>query len=187
MPYVSPQADWMPGKEALNHICRVDGCSETNAISQLRSAISDRAVGARVQVPKAKHGEPWPSTSLYVPKGSYQIPSPNLWAEAEILSDGAVKFDLSGSAYQFEVIRENVLRLWPDRSRSTIASEQRCLEWFIRDLRDRGVETVSKTERRQFAKCHFGISVRGFDRVWRKALDETGLEEKGVRAGRKRK
>lgn len=59
--------------------------------------------------------------------------------------------------------------------RNTIASETRCKEWLINLMRDDSRPDKSKPEYRDEAKKFFsGLSVRGFDRAWANAMEETG-------------
>jgi hypothetical protein len=181
----------MPGKEALAHIYRADRCSLLEAKKQLRAAISDRQIGARLPDPNS------PRRSAVFPPGIdkiadpdggpgfspgiRQIPSPDLWRSANIRAAGTVNF--FGKWYAFELRRDDILRIWPRRS--TRAAELRALKWLIGDLKERGVRAVSKATRRKHAIEKFGISSRAFDeRVWWQALAETGLSE-ASRAGRK--
>jgi hypothetical protein len=53
VPYRSEPPAWMPGQEALAHIRRADGCSLSEAIKELKAAISDRQIGARLPDPKS--------------------------------------------------------------------------------------------------------------------------------------
>lgn len=99
MPYLPP---WMPGGEALAHIRRLERCSESEAIAQLRAAIFNRAVRAG----PANMGRPLIHSET--------IPPPQIWQQAEIFWDGTVRFDPEQQPYPFEVLREDVLREWPE-------------------------------------------------------------------------
>jgi hypothetical protein len=117
-----------------------------------------------------------------------QLPSPKQWQTAKIRANGTVRFfGEEWPWYAFEVRREDILRIWPRlRGRSTSAAELRALNWLKRDLKERGVKTVSKTARREYAIKEFGISRRGFDeRIWPRALEETGLSHEASQAGPK--
>ena len=124
--YISPPSAWMPGKEALDHIRETDGCSASDAIKQLRSAISDGRASARLPDPKVPHrsaifppcgdrfiiydtGLPTPMLS----PGFRQIPTREEWRNAKILANGTVRFFGGMTArYAFEVRRADILRLW---------------------------------------------------------------------------
>jgi hypothetical protein len=117
VPYVSPPTEWMSGHEAIAHIRRADRCSEADAIEQLRAAIVDRVVAARLPDPgSTKDNAPYPPwADKFVGDtsgGRRQIPVPETWSRAEIRSDGTVLF--FGRTYLFAVLREHVLRTWPD-------------------------------------------------------------------------
>jgi hypothetical protein len=127
VPYVSPPPSWMSGKEALAHIRQTDSCPTRSAISQLKAALSDGQIGARLPDPNS------PSRSAIFPPGAdqsifagggrasrmtsigcRQIPGPKQWRTAKIRANGTARFFGEGSPpYSFEVLRENVLRLWP--------------------------------------------------------------------------
>jgi hypothetical protein len=123
----------MPGKEALDHIRKTDGCSAAEAIQQLRSAISGGAVGARLPDPRVPsrsaifppYGDK--STAFFgfpaVSPGSRQIPTCAQWAKAKIQAKGTVRFFGDASPwYEFEVLRENVLRVWTAQPKLSSAS-----------------------------------------------------------------
>ena len=193
MPYVSPAPAWMPGKEALEHIKRADRCSDSEAVAQLRAAVLDHAVPIRFQgrsTPRLPKRHP---LGFFLPQGGpggSPILSVNwrdlLLPTAQFRMDGMVKF--SKTRWQpFEVRRNEVLRYWPDRRASTSAEERRCLKWLIADLKARGIANVTKKERREHAIKEFGVSRRGFDRIWPEAAREAGFEEKASRPGRKKR
>jgi hypothetical protein len=129
----------MPGKEALDHIRETDKCSLSDAIQRLRSAISDGKVNARLLDPRLPGRmaifPPWaektitfyegPPTPMLSP-GSRQIPARNLWAKAKIRVSGTVRFFNNRSPwYKFEVLRANVLRIWPERPGLSLRSSSR--------------------------------------------------------------
>ena len=68
MSYISPPPEWMPGKEALDHIREAAGCSASDAIKQLRTSIADGAVSARLPNPKNPRRNaifpPWADTLI---------------------------------------------------------------------------------------------------------------------------
>jgi hypothetical protein len=104
----------MPGKEALDFICKAElGCSEADAIDQLRAAIVNRAVGARLT-----HMQRPPVGSSPVQARSESVPEPAAWQRAQMRSDGSVRFNRREPWRGFEVIRENVLRVWSEPSLS---------------------------------------------------------------------
>jgi hypothetical protein len=183
MPYEPPPSVWMPGDEAIDHIRTVEKCpTNEDAIEQLRLAIVHRAVGAILADTKKP---PIGSSPISVPSDSN--PPREMWKTAQINVDGTVLFSAADNARPFKVIRENVLRVWPSRPRSTFAQENRCLKWLIEDLKNRSTKHVSKNERHVFAKNEFGISRRAFERVWQKALEITQQRDSATRPGRKRK
>ncbi len=127
MPYLSPPPAWMPGKEALDHIRETDECSASDAIKQLRSAISDGRANTRLPDPKEPRRSaifpPWNIKSIaYDPglatprlsPGARQIPNREDWRKAKIFANGAVSF-FGGRyrPYAFEVRRVDVLQIWP--------------------------------------------------------------------------
>jgi hypothetical protein len=173
----------MPGDEAIEHIRTVEKCPTAEcAIEQLRDAIVHGAVGAVLADMKKP---PIGSSPISVPSDS--IPPPEMWKTAQIKVDGTVQFSGADIAPPFKVIRENLLRIWSSRTRSTSAQETRCLKWLIEDLRNRSAKSTSKNERYAYAKKEFGISGRGFERAWRKALEYAPQGETAIRPGRKRK
>jgi len=118
--YVPPDPLWMPGKEALDFIRKaVPDCSAADAIAQLRTAIVHRAVGARLKDMKRV---PMGSSPIGVPSESN--PRPRMWLQAEIRLNGSVRFDRKGPWRPFEVIRENVLRVWYCQPASNSDREQ---------------------------------------------------------------
>jgi hypothetical protein len=108
MPYEPPPPQWVNGKDAIRQI-RVDINQSTGtAIEQLRAAIVHREVAVRFTNMRRP---PFGSSPISVPTDS--VPSPKMWANAEISSDGTVKFDGSDDPPRtFEVFREHVLRYW---------------------------------------------------------------------------
>jgi hypothetical protein len=119
VPYKPDPPARMPGKEALAHIRQTDQCSTSDAIRQLKAAISDRKIGALLRDPKSPGRSaifpPGADQSIFAGIGIRQIPSPKQWQTAKIRANGTVRFFGEGSPwYAFEVLRENVLRLWPD-------------------------------------------------------------------------
>jgi hypothetical protein len=191
MPYLPPVPEWMPGDEAIQHIQAAERSTEALATDQLKTAIAHRAVGVRVlewAIPKELEffAPVGPGATSMLSPGVCRQPPAEAWAEADVGADGMVAFGPDTSRYRFEVLRENVLRIWPNRQRSTSAAEKACLKWLLQDLQERGTSTVSKTERRSFARGEFGISHRAFDRVWTEAVEKSGYEE-ASRGGRKRK
>ena len=130
MPYQPDDPAWMAGKKALAHIRRADRCSLSEAKKQLKAAISDRKIGARL--PDAKSPRrlaifpPWmehsflrgggPGASPVTSPGSRQIPSPDLWRSAKIRAAGTVNFFGKASPwYAFKVLRAQVSQIWPDQ------------------------------------------------------------------------
>jgi hypothetical protein len=131
-----------------------------------------------------------PGGGPMVSPGTRQVPTPDMWRTAGIrMTDGAVRFRYFPKVrwYGFDVLREQVLRIWPAQRRSTTAAERKALDWLVRDLKDRGTDAVSKSERRKIAISKFGISERAFDdRIWPEAIRTAGLD-KASNPGRKRK
>jgi hypothetical protein len=98
----------MPGKEALDFIRSAElGCSEAGAIDQLRAAIVNCAVGARLT-----HMQRPPVGSSPNQAPFESVPQPAAWQRAQMRPDGSVRFDRNGPWRGFEVIRENVRRIW---------------------------------------------------------------------------
>jgi len=117
VPYVSPPPKWMPGQEVLAHIRQADGCSLSEAIKQLKAAISDGQIAARLPDPNSPHhpdrwGPMWWTISAI--EEERRRPSPDLWRSAKIHAAGKVNFfDKASPWHAFEVSREHVLRFWP--------------------------------------------------------------------------
>jgi hypothetical protein len=186
----------MPGDEAIQHIQAAERRTEADAINELKDAITHGAVGARLSgrsifppgADKSITHHTGPGSTPVLSPGSRQNPSLKNWQTAEIRADGTANFYGRGTPdYRFEVLRENVLRIWPDSQRSTALHENKALLWLVRDLQDRGAKGVTKSERRDFAVKEFHISARGFDdRVWLEAIRQSGLGE-ASKAGRKPK
>jgi hypothetical protein len=120
----------MSGKEALAHIRKVEACSPSAAIKQLQSAISDGLVRARLPDPENPSRStifpPWPDPALLMlvkvrNEGSAAIypsnvryhPSSEHWRAASIRVKGIVQFRSGTPWYKFEVVRADVLRIWP--------------------------------------------------------------------------
>jgi hypothetical protein len=195
VPFAAPLSAWMSGDQAVQHIQNAERCTDADAIDQLRNAIAHGALGARLT--DSPIFPPWASQSIFhhtgpgktpaLSPGSRKNPSPKQWRTAQVHADGTVNFYGSGTPnYQFEVLRENVLRIWPRQQSSTSAAEGGALKWLVRDLKERGVETVSKSKRFEQAREQFRISQRGFERIWPQALRETSMASAGTRAGRKK-
>ena len=114
MRYEPPPPDLMPGEEAISHIQAISECTDAEAIDQLRAAIVHRAVGARlVGMKRVPFGAAGP---ISTPSESMR---PQMWATAEIRSNGTVRFNREGRWRYFEVIRENVLQRWPKKGKAT--------------------------------------------------------------------
>ena len=107
MPYEPPPSVWMPGKEAIVYIRTIKKCTTKRAIEQLRLAIVHRAVGAMLADMKQP---PIDSSPISVPSDS--IPTREMWKTAQIKANGTVLFSDADSPRVFQVIRENVLRIW---------------------------------------------------------------------------
>ena len=108
MPYEPPPSVWMPGKEAIVYIRTIKKCTTKRAIEQLRLAIVHRAVGAILaDMKKPPIGSSGP---ISVPSDS--IPTREMWKTAQIKANGTVLFSDADSPRVFQVIRENVLRIW---------------------------------------------------------------------------
>jgi hypothetical protein len=131
-----------------------------------------------------------PGGSPMVSGGTPKVPTPDMWPTAQIRpTDGAVRFRCFRKRqwYGLDVLREQVLRIWPAKRRFTTAAERKALDWLVRDLKERGTDSVSKSERRQYAISKFGISGRAFDdRIWPESIRITGFSAASNR-GRKRK
>jgi hypothetical protein len=129
----------MPGKEALDHIRETDGCSASDAIKQLQSAISDGHANARLPDPKEPRRSaifpPWDDKSIYynaglptpmLSAGLRKIPTREEWGNAKILTNGTVRFFGRVTArYAFEVRRSDILRIWLTSLASPSASSAR--------------------------------------------------------------
>lgn len=95
--YVSPPPAWMPGKEALDHIRETDGCSASDAIKQLRSAISDGRANARL--PNSKSLVARPFSRLGVINPSPTIPA---WRRRRYLQEhGKFQIGTIGATQKF--------------------------------------------------------------------------------------
>jgi hypothetical protein len=127
MAYSPPPPPWMPGAEAIAHICQVERCREAEAIEQLRAAIVGLEVGARLLDVKRP---PIGSSPLQVHCDSPVRPGSE-WTKAKILPDGKVRFG-KGRRYAFDVLRTQLLKHW--LRKSTSANETRCTKWLIADL-----------------------------------------------------
>jgi hypothetical protein len=186
----------MRGDEAIQHIQAAERCTEADAIDQLKSAVSHGAVGARLSgrpifppnADKSFFHNPGPGKTPVTSPGSRQNPSLENWGRARIRVNGTANFYGAGTPdYPFEVLRENLLRIWPNKQHSSALNENKALQWLVSDFKDRGVKAISKSERRDHAVKEFGISESGFNRrVWPRAIDQTGLGA-ASKAGRKSK
>jgi hypothetical protein len=183
----------MPGDEAIKHIQIAESRTEADAIDQLKNALAYGAVGARLSgnsifPPWADAGPSGPGRTPALSVGSRQVPTLANWRRALIRASGKANFYGDRTPdYPFEVLRENVLRIWPNNQRWSALNENRALQWLVSDLKNRGVQQVTKSERRDFAVKEFRISKRRFDNmVWPDAIRQTGLGE-ASKAGRKLK
>ena len=94
-----------------------------------------------------------------------------------------------------QVNRDQLLRLFPKKEpsavKNSISSERPCTEWLMHAMRPHANGPCVPTDEpkkvwRERAKEQFaGLSDRGFDRCWAKALSETGSD--WGQPGRKRK
>jgi hypothetical protein len=115
MPFVAPLSIWMPGGEAIRHIQNAEQRIEADAIDQLKNAIAHSAIGVRVPglpVPKRITGG-GPGSGPEVSPGARYQPSPEAWTNARIGVNGKVAFGPKAPRYQFEVLRQQVVRMWP--------------------------------------------------------------------------
>ena len=108
MPYESPPPEWLSGKDAIEQIRACLNQSVNEAIKQLKAAIAHRAVAARL----AKMRRPPIGSSGPISVPSDSVPPPKMWGDAEIFSDGTVKFG-SDDPRSFEVFSQHILRYWP--------------------------------------------------------------------------
>jgi hypothetical protein len=129
MPFVPPPSDWMLGAEAIQHIRDAERRTPTDAIDQLKGAIVHGKVGARLRDPNhpGRKAVFPPGIDQLIPAGAgprggpevspgtRQNPSPDDWRKAKIRANGALRFRFYKTLkwYAFEVLRENVLRIWP--------------------------------------------------------------------------
>ena len=80
--YISPPPDWMPGKEGAGLWFReTDECSASDAIKQLRSAISDGSANARLPDPKDPRRR-----AIFPPRGNKSIIKDSRPAIADAIS-----------------------------------------------------------------------------------------------------
>jgi hypothetical protein len=107
----------MPGKEALNHICKTDRCSVPSAIEQLRCALSDGAVTGRLTDANLPRGAIYSSMMLMSMFDC--IPAPERWQDAKIRPDGTVQF-FDHPYYEFAIFEEDVLRVWPAQPQPSV-------------------------------------------------------------------
>jgi len=176
MPY---QPEWIPLIEMIRHIQAKDHCDERQAAIDAQNALYDGKIQSRF-------------------RGSRDRIESNRWASAAIFRDGLVSFNWPSAGvpapgqeprrFLVEVFRKDVLQLC-ERQRSTGAAERSCLLWLVDDIKRRGVDNVSKSDRRQYAVANFDVSPRAFDdRIWPDALDklEPELRAKASLAGRKK-
>lgn len=116
MPFEAPLSTWMPGEEAIRHIQNAERRTEADAIEQLKKAIAHCAVGARVPggtIPLGLTTHTGPGATPMVSPGRGRVPPPQAWTKADIGADGTVTFGPDTLRYQFEVLREQVLSIWP--------------------------------------------------------------------------
>lgn len=84
--------------------------------------------------------------------------------------------------------RGDILKRWPPINegplikKATIASERRCREWLLSEVK-KGPKMKTKNEYRNEAFRLFGVSKRGFDRAWTEA---TRNNPEWTKAGRPR-
>jgi hypothetical protein len=50
-----------------------------------------------------------------VSPGARHQPPPEAWKNADLRTDGTVEFGSEGKRWQFEVLRDQVLRIWPNQ------------------------------------------------------------------------
>ena len=106
MPYESPPPPWLSGKDAIEQIRASINQSVYEAIKQLKAAITHRAVAVRLtKMQRPRIG----SSPISVPSDS--VPPPGMWDDAEIFSNGTVKFG-SDDPRSFEVFSRHILRCW---------------------------------------------------------------------------
>jgi hypothetical protein len=108
-----------------------------------------------------------------------------LWPTARISPNGTVEFPNTNPQH-FEVGRNTLEQIWPIRRHPANKRERATLEWLIADLQQRGIETIAKSERFEYARSTFGIGHKVFNRAWKQAISRARLEE-ASRPGRKRK
>jgi|SRR5262245_10946692 len=119
---------WMPGKEAIAHICKVEGCSVADAIERLRKTIVAGAVRKRLPDPDNPDRDVKVSlfgpalTSLLGPAGKKHDDSnlqPTLdresWNKADMRADGTVEFrGVPGRRFSFVVLWDDIRKWEPD-------------------------------------------------------------------------
>jgi hypothetical protein len=115
---------WMSGKDILAHICRVNGCSETEAIARLHEAILRRDIWAFFEGREAPGflGKNHPLNFHLLPMGPGGSPMVTvdvrrlLWPTAKFRPDGKVRFSPARKWFEFEAKRDDVLAHWPAQS-----------------------------------------------------------------------
>jgi hypothetical protein len=63
-----------------------------------------------------------------------------------------------------------------NKKRSTVAAENRCREWLVEEIR-KGPQAGNKASYAEKAQKSFGVSARGFVRIWRKALAQANNQD----------
>jgi hypothetical protein len=106
---------------------------------------------------------------------------------AEFRSDGMVKFKKS-KWQPFEVRRDTVLRVWPERTVTTSAAVKTAIDWLANALKKPGGTDIPKPEWREDVCKKFRVSQRQFNgRIWPEAIERAGVEDKASRRGPKKK
>jgi hypothetical protein len=100
---------WMPGIEAIAHICKVDNCSEADAIMALREAIALGAVRARLPDQQRPGQDILVSQFPTTFAGRIPLRVHRDQSKADIGADGTVAFRGSILRYPLEVLRRDIL------------------------------------------------------------------------------
>jgi hypothetical protein len=152
VPYISPPSPGVSGKEALEYIRKVDGCSSSASLKQLKSAISDGEVRARLPDPKDPSQPalfpPWPDPVISMINRAAAVrsggpvdlkmsnvrftPTREQWRTASVRVNGTVQFRSGTPWYKFEVARADVMRIWPTVREHPKRTKARPVETGIR-------------------------------------------------------
>jgi hypothetical protein len=185
---VADQQEWITLEQAYNHVIE-----EVILPERAERELSNKFITGEVATKAARIIVGFRDKQTIPVEGP--LPS-NTWRESQfkfLVNENAVEIGPPWRRNRAEAVTVSARQLyqfWPkkaaSRSKKWSADEIRTAEWLRDDIARRGAD-VPKSERCKYAKDHFKITDRGFNRIWQDVVEKSGKKDELTKAGRKRK